>query len=143
MASITSSNAQMTLLVPAVFSAPQIIQQFATDDAFASDLVDTGEMVLGVDGVASFAYIPFLTPSTIALQANSPSISVFEDWSAAEISAQEKYPASMIILLPAINKSFALTNGGLMKITPFPSAKKTLQPVHYQIMWNYVAPSNY
>jgi hypothetical protein len=140
--SITSSNAVFTLLVPAVFATPQLVQQFATDDAFASDLVDLGEMVLGVDGVASFAFIPFLTPSTIALQANSPSIGIFEAWVAAEVSAGEKYPASGVIVMPGINKTFSLTNGGLMKHTPFPSAKKVLQPVHYQIVWNFVTPSN-
>jgi Tail fiber protein gp32 len=138
---ITASNATLTLSVPGVFPTPQTIQGFATDDAFATELVDTGEMILGVDGQASIAYIPFLTPMTIALQASSPSLGVFEAWTGAEVAAQDKYLASAMILIPAIKRTFNLSGGGLLKTTPFAPVKRTLQPTHYQITWESVVPS--
>lgn len=137
---ITASNSILHISVPAVFPAPILVQGFATDDAFATDLVDTGEMVLGVDGIASVAYIPFLTPMTLALQASSPSLYLFVQWLAAEIAAQEKYLASASIQLPSIGYSFTLSGGALTRTTPFPPVKRTLQPAHYHLTWESVVP---
>lgn len=130
-----------TLSVPAVFPAPINLQGFATDDAFATERVEPAEIILGVDGIASAAYIPFLSKTIIALQADSPSLLTFDTWLAAQIAAQEIYLASAIILYPSIGKSFSLYNGALTSLIQFPAAKKILQPSSFEITWQSIVPS--
>lgn len=134
---ITSANSQYSIVVPEVFTIPQTLQGYATDDAFSTPEVDTAEVMLGVDGKMSSAFIPFVIQQEIVFQADSPSITeVFETWIAANIGAKTNYLATNgIIILPAISKQYTLVNGVLSKITPIPQAKKALQPQKYQITW--------
>ena len=74
MADITSANAIYTLIIPDVFPAPQQLQGFATDDAFDTDASDVVEARIGVDGIASYGFTPFLVTQTIHFQSDSPSI---------------------------------------------------------------------
>ena len=78
MADITSANSVLTLVVPALFPAPQQLQGYATDDAFADEALQLSESVMGVDGRKSAGYTPAITKQTITLQADSPSMSFFE-----------------------------------------------------------------
>src|SRR5574343_439884 len=89
--SITSANAVLMLTIPNLFQLPQRIQGWAADDAFGSDAVTTGDTVMGVDGGMSYGYVPAITPLTLHLQADSASLSLFEDLDAAEQTIQEKY----------------------------------------------------
>jgi hypothetical protein len=141
MATITAANIVFTMWVPAVFPAPITLSGFATDDAFATERVEPAEVQLGVDGILSAAYIPFVSKTIIALQADSPSLLTFDTWLAAETSAQEIYVASGIILYPSIGKSFALTGGYLTGLVQFPAAKKKLQPSSFEITWQSIVPS--
>jgi hypothetical protein len=140
-ATITAANVQFTISVPQVFAAPIPLQGFATDDAFATERVEPAEVVLGVDGIASAAFIPFLSKTIIALQADSPSLFMFDAWLAAQVAAQDIYLASAVILYPSISKSFALSNGTLTGLVQFPGAKKILQPSSFEITWQSIVPS--
>lgn len=141
MATITAANIQFTLSVPAVFAAPIALQGFATDDAFATERIEPGEVVIGVDGLTSSAFIPTVSKTIIALQADSPSLLTFDTWLAAQTAAKDIYLASGIILYPSIKKSFALTNGTLTGLVQFPAAKKILQPSSFEITWQSIVPS--
>ncbi len=141
MATITAANAVFTLSVPQVFPAPLLLQGFATDDAFATEPVEPAEVVLGVDGIASSAFIPFLTKTIVALQADSPSLYIFDAWLGAQVAAQEIYLASASIALLSIGKKFALLAGTLSRVVQFPAAKRILQPSSFEITWQSVTPS--
>ena len=141
MATITAADAIFTLSIPAVFPAPVSLQGFATDDAFGTEAVEPGEVVLGVDGIASAAYIPTLTKTVIALQADSPSLFVFDAWKGAQDAAQAIYLASGIILYRSISKSFQLKKGTLTRIVQFPAEKRVLQPSSFEITWEAVTPA--
>lgn len=141
MATITAANIQFTLSVPGVFPAPLALQGFATDDAFSTERVEPAEVVLGVDGIMSVAYLPFVSKTIIALQADSPSLYIFDAWQAANTAAQEANLASAVILYPSISKSFALSNGALTGLIQFPGAKKILQPSSFEITWQSIVPS--
>lgn len=138
MSTITSANSVFTLVVLDVFPVPLNIQGYAADDAFTVDSVDASETMMGVDGIMSAGFVPFITPMTISLQADSPSISLFDAWLAAEAAAKEVFFANATITLPSVKKSYVLTKGALKKIKQFPDAKKVLQPVQYGIDWQSV-----
>ena len=55
--SLTATNAVITLAVPPIFSAPQNIEEFATDDVFNTDETEPTEISMGLDGVMSAGYI--------------------------------------------------------------------------------------
>ena len=139
---ITSANAKFSILVPGVFPTPYLLQQFATDDAWASEEVDVAQVVIGVDGAMSAGSVPYLIPQDIIFQADSASISGFmEPWRAANAAAvaqgaTQNFASAGTLTIPAIGLTYALTKGVLLRITPFPQGRKILQPVRYRITWN-------
>lgn len=145
MADITSANAVFTLDVPGVFTTPQVLQGFSTDDAFASDEVEPAEVVIGVDGIMSFGWLPFLVPLTVVFQADSPSIpNTMETWLAAQAGARQIYPAvSAQIVLPQLGKQYTFITGVVKRFSPTPKGGKILGPQSYQFIWNYWMPQPY
>lgn len=139
---ITSSNAKFSILVPGVFPTPYVLQQFATDDAWASEEVEVAQVVMGVDGNMSAGSVPYLIHQDIVFQADSASImGIMEPWRAANAAAvsqgaTQNFASSGTLTVPAISITYALTKGVLLRITPFPQGKKILQPVRYRITWN-------
>lgn len=144
MADITSANAVFLLSVPDVFSTPQILQGFATDDSFATEAVNVAETMKGVDGIMSYGFMPFITPMSISFQADSPSITAtMETWISAQIATRQIYAANATITLPALGKTYQMVNGVLVNITPIPPGKKVLQPQTYHIHWDQWIPQPY
>lgn len=137
---ITSANSQYILAIPLLFPAPQQLQGYAADAAFDTAEVDEAEVVMGVDGRMSAGFVPFITPQVIHLQADSPSIALFESWLAAEKAIMEKYYASGIIVLPSVQRKYVCTNGVLRAVSQVPSAKKVLQPRDFTINWEDISP---
>lgn len=138
---ITSANSVFTLVVLDVFPVPQNIQGYAVDDAFDTDEVQAAEAQMGVDGLMSAGYTPFITTLKVHLQADSPSIDLFEAWLGAEKAAQEVFFAQATIEMPSINKLYTFNNGVLSRVTPIPSGKKVLQAQVYTIEWETVNPA--
>jgi len=137
---ITSANSVFTIAVLPILPVPFQVQGFASDDAFTVEPVDAAETIMGVDGIMSAGFLPFITPQTITLQADSPSIEIFETWLSAQKAVKELFFAQGSIALPSVQKSYILTKGALKRITQTPPARKTLQPLVYQIDWNDVQP---
>lgn len=139
---ITSANAVFTLNIPDVFPTPQLLEGYATDDGFDTEVVDTAEAKMGVDGIMSAGFTPFITKQTIHFQADSPSIQVIDDWLGAMESAQEVFFASASIVLPSVGRAYTFNKGALTKGKKLPDAKKLLEPVTYEISWESVSPAN-
>jgi hypothetical protein len=137
---ITSANSVFTLTVLPILPVPFQVQGFASDDAFTVEPVDAAETIMGVDGIMSAGFLPFITPQTITLQADSPSIEIFETWLSAQKAIRELFFAQGTIALPSVQKSYILTKGALKRITQISPARKTLQPQVFQIDWNDVQP---
>lgn len=140
MKTITSANSVFTLTVAGVLPAPFQLQGYAADDAFSAEAVDTAETMVGVDGKMSGGYVPRITPMRIVLQADSDSIEVFDQWLGYQDARKEVFPAEAVIILPAIQKAYGCHKGFLKRVTPFPAAKKVLQPVEYTIDWEAILP---
>lgn len=138
---ITSANSQIFLAVSTVFPAAQQIQGYAAEDIFDTDDVELAEVALGLDGRQASGWIPHNVKWRITLMANSPSIAFFEAWIAAQDALQDIYTATGNVLLKGPGRKFALNNGTLTRAKVMPDAKKTLQPVTYEITWESVQPA--
>lgn len=142
MSTLTAVNSVLMLSIAGLYPTPQQIQGFATDDAFATDDVDTAETMMGVDGRMSAGFTPFITPLTISIQADSPSLIIFENWLAAQKAARDTYTGAVTILLPAISRKYAFTNGVLVKAPSMPGVKKLLEAVKYTINFERCEPAS-
>lgn len=141
MATITSANSVFVLAAPAVFPLSQVLQGYAADDAFTTDAIDFAEVMMGVDGKLSAGYTPNPTRVTIALQADSPSIVLFEAIIAATKVTRDVVFLGATITLPSTGKSYVLSRGVLTNASQVPDAKKVLQPQRYVITFESVQSS--
>jgi hypothetical protein len=141
MATITSANAVLMLAVVPVYAVPQQIQGFSTDDAFDVEAAEFAQVMMGVDGKMSAGFVPNVTRMTINLQADSTSMSFFENWDQAQKVSQDLYPASGTITLPSLSKSYTMSNGILTSIVQAPRAGKVLQPRAFTITWQSITPA--
>ena len=140
MPSITSANAVFTLAIASLFPTPQTLEGFSAEDIFSTDPLASAQTLMGVDGHLSggFVYVP--VSQSIALQADSASNSIFEQWHQASRIAKDVYIAQGIIILPSVNKKWALRRGFLTAFPPIPNAAKVLQPRRYGVTWQEVQP---
>ena len=72
MSSISSANAILTLSIAGLFGPTQI-QQWASDEFYATDPIEATEVLMGIDGTLSGGFVWSAVPQTISLQANSTS----------------------------------------------------------------------
>jgi hypothetical protein len=138
---ITAANATYTITILGLFPTPQQIQGFATDSAFDTESAEMAEVMKGVDGRMSAGWVPFITQQGVALQADSPSMFIFDQWINIQKVNREIYPASAIISMPSIKVKFTLTNGVLRTGPQIPGTRKVLQPRTFQLSWDDITPA--
>jgi len=137
---LTGANASIAILVPALFSTPQVLQQFAADNVFEVPEITPTETVMGVDGVLSGGMVFVPIEQEFMLQANSPSIDLFDNWWLQQIAGQTTYPASGTTIMPGLKKMWQMVNGFLINYKPLPQVQRLAQPQRFRIRWNGVAP---
>ena len=138
---LTAANAILQITIPGLYSSPQQLQQFSTDDVTEIAEIRTIETQMGVDGVlaAGFVYVPF--EQTITLQANSPSNDIFDNWWVQQQQIGDAIGAGGILTLPSIGKKYIFINGYLSQYPTFAGVKKILQARRYGIVWNKIFPA--
>lgn len=139
---ITAANSVYQLVIPSLYPSPQQLQGYSADAAFDTEASDPAEIQIGVDGQVSAGFVPFLTRQTISLMADSPSVTVFENWLAAQKAVREIYYATATIVLPSVGRAYALTSGILTSIVSIPGTRKVLQPRNFVITWGSIDPVN-
>lgn len=141
MGTITSADCVLTLQVVPLFSIPQQLQGFATDDIYNIPRIKSVETRMGVDGVLSGGFVFREIIQEIMLQADSASNLIFDTWWTQMQATKGTYPATGLIKLPSIATKFVQTVGFLTGYTPAPAAKGVLQPRSYEITWQKIAPA--
>jgi hypothetical protein len=142
---ITSANAVLTIsprsagLIGSggVFT----VEGFASDSAFMGEEVDVAEARMGVDGKLSVGFTPYITKQTITLQADSPSLPLFEAIVGAQNALRQPMILDSVLALPSLQKAYIFTKGAMTRLTPFTPGKKVLEPMNYEISWETVAPA--
>lgn len=138
MASITSANSVLLLAISGLYTTPQQIQGFTADDISDFASISPAEVSMGLDGRLSAGYVPVAIVQSITLQADSPSIMLFEAWFAAQQAARDVYFANGIVQYPAVSRSYVMTAGVLTGYAPLSDAKKMLQPRKFSITWQTI-----
>ena len=142
MTTLTSANSEFTLNIPGVFATPVVLQGYATDDAFGAEDVTPVEVKIGVDGRKSSGFTPYTVKVLIHLQADSPSISIFDIWNGAIQAAQDDLTCSGSIMSPSLNLAWTLNNGSLTRFKPKPDAKKIFEARTFEITFESVPVTN-
>lgn len=127
----------ITLAVPNLV-ALTVLQGFAPDDIYAINDVDTGETMMGLDGILSGGYVPVARTIVFKQMANSPTESFFDAWGQGEDLAMVKYPAYGTITYPGLQKVAIMTNGFLRARKFLPDAQKLLMPQTFAVEWQKV-----
>lgn len=141
MTTITSANCRLTFTVSGpvgIVVGPFTVQGYASDDAFATEAVESAIALLGVDGRMSAGWVPRLTKQIVNLQADSPSLALFEAWDGAQTVLRDVLKADGALAYPGLAKGYVLVNGVLTRVTPMPAARRVLEPVVYEITWGAV-----
>lgn len=139
---LTAANSTIVLTIPGLYFPGVTLQGYDVDDVFSSDPVETAETRMGVDGRLSAGFAAVATPVEYVLQADSPSIQVFEDWDSAQQAAREVIFATGIVRVPSIGKSYVKTRGVLQRLARLPAAGKLLRPRRFTVVWESVAPAS-
>lgn len=137
---ITAANAKFTIGVPTLLLGPFTLQGYAADAAFAVEPVDVAETMMGVDGIMTAGYVPFITPMNITLMADSDSKTFFDSWLGAQKVVKELAYANAVIDIASIGLTYIMSKGALKRVSQVPIAQKVLQPVVYSIDWGDVQP---
>ena len=140
-ATITAANSVFLLAVGGIFPVAQQLQGYAADAAFMFDSVEPSQTVIGVDGNMSAGFTPYLSIQTISIMPDSPSLFVFETWLAAMNTSREVFYANATIILPSINRKYALTKGVLSSAKAAPDVKNVLGAIEYKLTWQTVQNS--
>jgi hypothetical protein len=139
--SITGANVTYMFGVTTIFPSPVQLKGFAADDSFMTTPQRIGEVLMGVDGNQSGGFVYVSVEQEISLQADSPSVPLFDQWVQAEYQVQDAYQAFGTIIFPSIGKKFTMTQGILLQYPPMPGVKRLLQPLKYMISWGRAVPS--
>ncbi len=141
MTTITSANSVLTLVAAGLFPTPIQIKGYASDKAFATEMLELAEIQMGVDGRMTAGYTPNPTKQTITLQADSPSKDFFTILTQATKTARDVYYLSGTLALPSTGENFTFIRGVLTSAKQLPDAQKVLQPVEYVLTWERVERS--
>lgn len=141
MATITDVNTVFMLGVTGLFTVPQQLQGYAADDISAIDPIDNAEVLMGADGVMSAGFVFIPIKQTIALQADSASNAIFEQWYSAQLQIQDLYFAFGILIYPGLKMQYTMTRGVLSSYPPAATAARVLQPRKYSMTWNSIIPA--
>jgi len=137
---VTSANSVLMLAVANLYPTPQKIEGFRTDAMFDPGNLELAQGERGADGYVAYGFVFNLQNLSIDLLANSPSHQFFDDWVAATKTAREIYRCDGTILLPSIGRKVTLVNGTLKSYPPFPAAKKQLDGLRYELMFEDMIP---
>lgn len=139
--SLTASNSVITLSVSGIFSAPQQLKGFSADDILGTENIVPAETLMGVDGVLSGGFVNVPTKQNYTLQADSQSNSFFDTLYGQQKAAQDVFPISGLISMPALGYKWIMVKGFLTGYMPMPDLKKLAQPRKFEITWESSLPA--
>lgn len=138
MATITSANSVFSIAIDPIYPTARTLEGFGVDDAFTSETIEKTIMQIGVDGRPAIAYVFRPIPISVTLQANSPSIDIFNKWANTMDAMREALPCNAIIELPAIGKRFVMSIGALTGYTPVMTATEYLNDITFTITFSSI-----
>lgn len=137
-ATLTVANSVIMLVIPNLFPAPQQLQGYSADDVFTTEPVDSVETQMGLDGKLSAGWVPTPKRQTFVLQADSPSVLMFDAVQQSQEQIKDAYVIEGVITLPSLGRFFTCNRGFMTNYTALPDARRTLQARRFQITWESI-----
>lgn len=126
-ATLTNANSVVAMTTEALYPQAQRLQGYAADDAFESGAVENGEYLMGIDGKFSAGFVFNAVELTITIQADSPSLQLFENIWNYEQSNRTKLQQDVTVTATALGRRYDYKQG-YMTSYKAPAGKKILQP---------------
>lgn len=126
---LTSASSAWTMIAQAgPIPFPIKLEGFSTDNSFSVANQNPVQAEMGVDGKASFGYVPQLTVITFVFQATSPTLDKLDAILAYQKAQNEVVTWNGTGLIPGTGEKYALINGAMTEISPAVGGTKTLGP---------------
>jgi len=138
---ITSANSVVSITVPGLFPTPVQLFGYAADKAWDTAAVVLTETQIGVDGRKTAGLIFNPIKQTFSLQADSPSVAVFEAIYSAQMRARDVYYIFAVIDLPSTGESYICNKGTLEDYNAVASAGKVLNAREFSVSWLNIQPT--
>lgn len=139
-ATLTNANSVVAMTTEALFPSAQRLQGYATDDAFESGAVENGEYLMGIDGKFSAGFVFNAVELTITIQADSPSLVLFEQIYLYEQENRTKLQQDITVTATALQRRYDYKQG-YMTSYKAPAGKKILQPAVVVFQFARMQPS--
>lgn len=139
-ATLTNANSVVSITTEILYPQAQRLQGYATDDAFESGTVENGEFLMGIDGIFSAGFVYNAVELTITLQADSPSIPIFENIYQYEQSNRTKLQQDLTVTTLATSRRYDYKQGYVVSYKA-PAGKKILQPAVIVLQFARLQPS--
>ena len=131
MNTITSANATAYMVVKDLYPTGFALNNFSTDQAVDQSEDTIAETRMGVDGYMAAGYVPSIKAVTIQFEATSPSVQYLNNLYLASQKNRRTYEVTLVVKVPAVNKTYTYSGGVLKTGKLLPGLKKVLDPVSY------------
>lgn len=131
MNNITSANATAYMVVKDLYPTGFALNNFSTDQAVDQSEDTIAETRMGVDGYMAAGYVPSIKAVTIQFEATSPSVQYLNNLYLASQKNRRTYEVTLVVKVPAVNKTYTYSGGVLKTGKLLPGLKKVLDPVSY------------
>jgi hypothetical protein len=139
--SITAANAVIVLTLPGIFDQPFQLQQFAADNVFGVEPIESAETAMGVDGTLTGGFVNMPTRQRFFLMADSPANFFFDQWQAQQKALQDTFIAGGTVALKGIKTKYSMVRGFLTTYQPISDAARVLKERQHVITWQSALPN--
>lgn len=139
-ATLTTANSSLVMSVEGLYPSGVTLAGYATDNILEIPAVVNKELAMGIDGKLSAGWVPNPIPVTITLQADSPSLAVFEEIWTREQATRGGLTIGLTVATPANGKRGVFRRGYLTSYQP-PNLQRTLQPGVAEFTFESYEPS--
>lgn len=136
---VTSANVNLILACEELYPSGVKLEGFSADSVMTADGIDITENRRGVDGRMVSGVIKSIQPVSIVLEANSPSLEVFETIRDAMHANNRPYELTLTCHIPALDKTLVYRRGALKNAPSIPAVQRTLQPTTWSMEFQEVA----
>lgn len=141
LSTITSANSVVSITAAGLYPSPVQLSGYSADKAWSTDNLEIAETQIGVDGRMTAGWIFNTVKQTFSLQADSPSIIIFQNIWAAMAAVRDIYYLSATIEIPSTGERFICNKGVLKGVKTIPDANKVLAAMEFMIEWASIQAS--
>ncbi|GBQ90917.1 phage tail fiber protein [Gluconobacter albidus] len=138
---ITSADGIFVLTVTALWNAPLVLENWATDRAWETEAVEMAEFRMSIDGKLNKGFVPRPITQSLNFSAGSSSLPYFEALITGQRKGRQIYTLGAELTLPSLGRKYTFINGGLGTGSVAPNGGGVLEDRAFSITWEDVFPA--